>query len=828
MQTATKVKLKYQTQYITGHYGSNEHGLDPKVFLNCLILNVNNIIDNTTITSYVQGKTGNPGGPGSIDYTLTPILLIRDGAADEFYDCEQHGSLLYVKNVKFKRVKTLTFIGTNDYFSDFEALPDNHIAYYSGNITLDLEYEIVEHAAGTYYKLRNVVYNNRTISSQYFDDDPVATGVSWHKTFGLNTSIMDAETSNDVGRFIRYASTTVEELGGDSLVFNYCDIGKCSVDGPQRCKSRNYSSNLSETTSIKDVEYVFDFTGTIDVDRPNASPSYTLISDLCYLGNTAPTELTGRYAELYASSAPEVVETHTYNEYLIEYTKQLYYEFYNSGRNDRPNFAFDRIQKFIEDISHQDVDLYSEDLIDSIIKAYDSTIPFSSCTCTPMEYYSGHTDSSIVVFNDRLSNVTKTIDLSEVPTYFWVETLKNWCYYTIEPADNECNIAMLNVWNGKDGWYRIDSIIDTVKKNYLTKEQILELENTVQHSVSAADKLAAKNRLNAFIKAYTGLMLLYPFRVDLLNTVDIERVYRPLDVPDYEGHTTSHWYDPFTSLVRDIKNDFVDYWDGLFTIITSPAYLFFFEESMGDRLIKGWKTLGSGVLGLLIDGWKIATGLEGGLLVQELYIFFFQNSPSTQFAKIDHLSTLYADCRYIDIQYDSHFSSNDKITYQTIREPNRFVATGGIYNRSSLLPYIVIPTPVGSPFVFRDSAGSLKLAYVFSYSGPIREFYDGGDDFKKYPGIIDRDAELTNTMLKEQFGSGEDKTAEDWLNLLGNVSDLRAQGETVTLIESKLTNEQVALTTSYQKAQGSMTMKANRSKTTSDTDTQTINTLTKW
>ena len=195
---------------------------------------------------------------------------------------------------------------------------------------------------------------------------------------------------------------------------------------------------------------MFDFTGTIDVDRPNAGPSYTLISDLCYLGDTAPTERTGRYAELYTSSAPEVVETYVYNEHLIEYTKQLYYEFYNSGRNDRPNFAFDRIQKFIEDISHQDVDLYSEDLIDSIIQAYDSTIPFASCTCTPMEYYSGHTDSSIVVFNDRLSNVTKTIDLSEVPTYFWVETLKNWCYYTIEPADNECNIAMLNVWNGRD------------------------------------------------------------------------------------------------------------------------------------------------------------------------------------------------------------------------------------------------------------------------------------------------------------------------------------------------------------------------------------------
>ena len=118
MQTATKVKLKYQTQYITGHYGPNEYGLDPKVFLNCLILNVNNISDNTTITSNVQGKTGNPGGPGSIDYTLTPILLIRDGAADEFYDCEQQGSTLYVRNVKFKRVNTLTFIGYNDYFVD--------------------------------------------------------------------------------------------------------------------------------------------------------------------------------------------------------------------------------------------------------------------------------------------------------------------------------------------------------------------------------------------------------------------------------------------------------------------------------------------------------------------------------------------------------------------------------------------------------------------------------------------------------------------------------------------------------------------------------------
>lgn len=526
---------------------------------------------------------------------------------------------------------------------------------------------------------------------------------------------------------------------------------------------------------------------------------------------------------IYAS-----VEIH--DDHLIDYAEIKQFEFSNNKYQDNSKeFTFECNEYVVGTVSAVGGIEYRQELEDSLLGTYDITQPMlTSMNQTPMDYYSGVRNNGRVEFDDQLSNKSdETAKTADEPTYFWVETLKNWCYYSLAQIDDACNIAVLNVWNGMDGWLQLDTILENTKKDFISRKRAKELIDLYNQDPTAHPEIKAK--LDKYIKLATSLLMIYPFRTETLKTISIDRLYIPKVKPDYKGHKQHHWYDGVVSVVKSLGSSFVDYWVGFWDIVTSPVYIFYGDESMVDRLCVGWKKLGSGLITMMVDYFKLATGLTGGIFVQELYHYLFSSSPADPFSRLDHFSTLYAMCRYVELPYDNGYSSNDKHTYQTIRKPKRFGVAGGIYNRTAIIPCISITSTIGSPFVARTSTGELIMAYDFSYSGPVNEGYSGESDFDKLPGIIQDDVDLTNKILQEQFGKGEDKTIDDWLNTTGNTPDMSTLDmSTVTDFASRLTNGQVAQLTALQKAGGSMVLNANRSKTSSDTDSAIINTVTKW
>jgi hypothetical protein len=444
-----------------------------------------------------------------------------------------------------------------------------------------------------------------------------------------------------------------------------------------------------------------------------------------------------------------------------------------------------------------------------------------------MEYYSQAHKESDVEFDEQLvnSNIATSME-EEEPTYFWVETLKNWCYYTVEKIDDACNIAMLNVWNGINGWLKLDSILERTKTVYVSPKRINEL--IAAYESDPTTHVAEKQKLDEIVRLMTSLLVVYPFRTETLKTIAIDRLFTPKVEPDYAGRATHHWYDGIVSALSTVGSGIGSFWKGAFEIITSPVYIFYGDETMFDKLVSGWTDVGKGFLDIVVGGFKVSAGMTGGAFVQELYHYLFAASPADPFSRLDHYKTLYAMCRYVELPYDTGYSSNDKTTYQTIREPKRYGVAGGIYNRTAIIPCICITSTVGTPFLVKSSSGQLLLAYDFSYSGPVGEGYASDTDFTKYPGIVESDAEFTNKLLQEQFGKGEDKTINDWLNTHGNMPDMSSFASNIIDLESKLSTNKVEQNTVVQSARGNMTVIATRSKTSSDVDTATINTLTKW
>lgn len=76
---------------------------------------------------------------------------------------------------------------------------------------------------------------------------------------------------------------------------------------------------------------------------------------------------------------------------------------------------------------------------------------------TPTEYYSSKgTTASQANIEDPFNAI------SESQTWFWVETIKNWCVYV-----ERNNILYLMCWNGRDGWDLLESIMNLKNTGYL-------------------------------------------------------------------------------------------------------------------------------------------------------------------------------------------------------------------------------------------------------------------------------------------------------------------------------------------------------------------------
>ena len=584
--------------------------------------------------------------------------------------------------------------------------------------------------------------------------------------------------------------------------------------------SDNHSDEIKIQTA--DKWYIVQTDDSVDCDVTEINPNTFSISNSVPYRFEDEDDFEDARTEIYDNVV-------IHSDHFIDYTDVKQFEFSNNKYADnKREFTFEAETYITGEVESVGGIGYVDGVKDALLGTYDMTSPIlTSLNQTPMDYYSGARNSGRVEFDEQLSNDSDAASEDESePTYFWVETLKNWCYYSLKEIDEACNIAVLNVWNGMDGWLQLDSIIERTKKDFATKKRAELLIDTYNQNPEAYAYL--KPVLDRLVKLMTSALLIYPFRTENLKTVAVDRFFIPKVKPDYQGHKEHHWYDGVIEVAKSLGSNMVDYWKGVWDIITSPVYIFYGDETMFDKLVSGWKQFGAGLAGMMVDTFKLTVGFTGGIFVQELYHYFFSDSPADPFSQLDHYNTLYALCRYVELPYDTGYSSNDKRTYQTIRTPKRVGVAGGIYNRTPIIPCIVIPSTIGSPFVFRSSTGELMLAYDFSYSGPVSEGYAADTDFKKMPGVVQDDVDLTNRILQEQFGKGDDKVIEDWLNTTGNTPDIAATKLDASNFIARLATGKVEQMTAVQKATGTMTLNANRSKTSADTDSAIINTVTKW
>ena len=457
---------------------------------------------------------------------------------------------------------------------------------------------------------------------------------------------------------------------------------------------------------------------------------------------------------------------------------------------------------------------------DQIEKMEDLTeIPYASMTSeglfvTPMEYYEGFNANRVEGSLLTLENKVKEND-SDIPVYFWVETLKNWCTYEYEKLTDWNGFARLKVWNGRNGWHYLDEILQQQRSCQMTITQMQDARTDY-----LADRDAAKNleRLNRYRNILVANSSLYRFPYEKLNTTVLQRVYTPTNEANWIVEDDTFFLVRVVSKVVDFLENYA-----MMIVDWSPIGIIYnsYKDGIGSAFGAGW------------NRWTSALGdIFGGIeaLVSPVINWLFSdseatNTPEKRLRKIDTRKLLVAAVEYLFLPYDTGYSSNDVATFQTIRFRNEW-GTDGIVSRTSLKAGHNIGNPMGSPLVVRSTTGELTLAVSMTYQGPWRQFY-GTEDYVKQVGISQNDVDMTNKMLAKMFGDGTDKTANDYLNIRGGLLSSIALAGGASL-KTVMANDVVEQTNAGDSASCEITIIANRSKTSSDVETPTINTVTKW
>jgi len=457
---------------------------------------------------------------------------------------------------------------------------------------------------------------------------------------------------------------------------------------------------------------------------------------------------------------------------------------------------------------------------DQIEKMEDLTeIPYASMTSeglfvTPMEYYEGFNANRVEGSLLTLENKVKEND-RDIPVYFWVETLKNWCTYEYEKLTDWNGFARLKVWNGRNGWFYLDEILQQQRSCQMTITQMQDARTDY-----LADRDAAKNleRLNRYRNILVANSSLYRFPYEKLNTTVLQRVYTPTNEANWIVEDDTFFLVRVVSKVVDFLENYA-----MMIVDWSPIGIIYnsYKDGIGSAFGAGW------------NRWTSALGdIFGGIeaLVSPVINWLFSdseatNTPEKRLRKIDTRKLLVAAVEYLFLPYDTGYSSNDVATFQTIRFRNEW-GTDGIVSRTSLKAGHNIGNPMGSPLVVRSTTGELTLAVSMTYQGPWRQFY-GTEDYVKQVGISQNDVDMTNKMLAKMFGDGTDKTANDYLNIRGGLLSSIALAGGASL-KTVMANDVVEQTNAGDSASCEITIIANRSKTSSDVETPTINTLTKW
>lgn len=479
---------------------------------------------------------------------------------------------------------------------------------------------------------------------------------------------------------------------------------------------------------------------------------------------------------------------------------------------------------------------------DSLIDAYSRYIEMSLAYITPMEYY---TNNSTVdtTFEGKLESIT---NVTTEPVYFWVETLRNWCTYTsYEAPDGACTGAELCIWNGFNDFVPLYKYIDTVRYEVPTFDVIKQV--ALRSKTRAEWNTLTPEQKTLLTTTYQQLLLrsmqFRGFDFNRIKTVDIERSAKYLEA-DYSGKPKRSWLDylgPIGSAIRVASNA----WGALLNL-TPVAWVYnaVANDMTPWESIKAAgnyaKAAGAAILLTVVQLAGTATLVMGPSVYEkfqldsaEAYRRLLGRLPEHEdMYELDHWQHLFATCRYVLLPYDEKYTSSDKTTFQTIRNtitPEKFYHVKGAFeNRSKLIPYHVIPNPIGAMFATRGSTGELMLAMSFLLSGPTREDESAYSDFEKNSGVKQQDIDFANNLLRSLLGDGSDKTGDNYMNFTGVVDDY-ARDQQINTLKSRLTSSQILQENAVNNtAFGNLHIVANRSRTTSDVSSSTINTLTKW
>lgn len=216
-----------------------------------------------------------------------------------------------------------------------------------------------------------------------------------------------------------------------------------------------------------------------------------------------------------------------------------YEKFENTANTDVHGFE---ATEYVNRSTSNNIGDFDEAYIDNFEDLYD--VPYAAThtsigVVTPMEYYANCAD----VTSEQKLRLTAEQETSVVPTYFWLETLKNWCTYRYVPfALNDRKEvcyggAVLCVWDGQSQFVQLDTILQQQYSCQLTLKQI---QNDVD-AIKDDNDVLAKQQLDRYKNIILANLFVYRFPYERLNTVAVNRVYSAVKTPDFDVTYTTYY-----------------------------------------------------------------------------------------------------------------------------------------------------------------------------------------------------------------------------------------------------------------------------------------------
>lgn len=310
-----------------------------------------------------------------------------------------------------------------------------------------------------------------------------------------------------------------------------------------------------------------------------------------------------------------------------------------------------------------------------------------------------------------------------------------------------------------------------------------------------------------------------PFKFQNVKRIDIVRQYVGKKYKPKRSRW-DRWFGSAISLFSDVGGFLIKD----FNLI---AWAYKIYDGRGGDI---FSDMGSKLYSIAVDSLQVlpAASLFAGFgILANCEMFVLDKLGIYDLAYDENPSNTFIELHGIVLDYDNGYSHSNSPTFQCIRTRSWLTVNSGRTTNGTIAPYNMIPTPIGSACIFRNSSGKLVLATTLSYKGP-NSWRDVG--YNVAAGFVQEDIDKTNEFLRSMLGAGYDKTAADFIDgcdaLLGDlitIDNLTALPATIeNYTDEHLTN------VSNTPEVGAFKLATNRSKVTSSNTVSDINKLIRY